>query len=261
MRSAYRVSAIYALIASLWIFLSDRLIELFSDSASQLGLYSTVKGIVFVLSTSLMLFYLVRRELAAKNAIILQLKKEANLREELVQELHHRIKNNLQIAIGLVNLESREIASMDELNEPIVHQLNERIVRKLSSLSAVFNNVYNMKDMKAICLQAVLHEYEQLLGGSTFTVGEIDESINYSLETITSSLLLLDAIHELTASAGLHLKLDSSKEGSFVLSPDPGIPQELAQRIERDEFITTMLGSVRGTVEFTENKLCIHCKP
>lgn len=253
MRNAFRVSGLYAIVASAWILLSDRVIELFSDSASQLGLYSTVKGIAFVLSTSLMLFYLVRRELAAKNQIIRQLEKEAVLREELVHELHHRIKNNLQIVIGLVNLESRESASVDELNE--------RIVRKLMSLSSVFNIVYNMRDMKSISLSAVLREYEQLLGGHSFSLSSVDDSLSYSVETITSLVLLVDAIHELSADAGLGLSLASIEEGRLDIVADAGFPEGLTRRIEGDDFIATMLGSAHGAMELSGDTLTVRFNP
>jgi PAS domain S-box-containing protein len=57
----FKITLIYAVLSSMWILLSDRLIEIVFSSPSQLALASTMKGWLFVLVTSLLLYWLLNR--------------------------------------------------------------------------------------------------------------------------------------------------------------------------------------------------------
>lgn len=61
----WAVVLIYAAVSSLWILLSDRVLELLLRDPAQLLLVSTLKGWLFVLLTSVLLFVLMRRQLSA----------------------------------------------------------------------------------------------------------------------------------------------------------------------------------------------------
>ena len=75
--AALRISVLYATFAGAWIWWSDRALEvLFPDPASQAWLQS-VKGSFFVLVTSLLLFFLIRRDVLVREALTAKLKLEA----------------------------------------------------------------------------------------------------------------------------------------------------------------------------------------
>lgn len=61
--SALRITAIYTLFAGLWIFASDRILAIFVSDFGRLQELQTVKGMVFVSVTALLLFWLLSREL------------------------------------------------------------------------------------------------------------------------------------------------------------------------------------------------------
>lgn len=63
-RSALTIAATYALIAALWIVLSDRAVSLISDELHTLAYIGTAKGLVFVAVTSCALYALLRIHLA-----------------------------------------------------------------------------------------------------------------------------------------------------------------------------------------------------
>lgn len=63
-RIALRISAIYAAVSALWIFISDRVLGVMVDDPHLLTRLSIAKGWVFVAATALMLFALVRRSIA-----------------------------------------------------------------------------------------------------------------------------------------------------------------------------------------------------
>jgi PAS domain S-box-containing protein len=63
-----KVILIYAVLSALWILLSDRLIDLLFSSSNQFVLASTIKGLLFVLATSLLLYWLLNRHLSGVTA-------------------------------------------------------------------------------------------------------------------------------------------------------------------------------------------------
>ncbi|DAB32907.1 MAG TPA: GGDEF domain-containing protein, partial [Sulfurospirillum sp. UBA11407] len=57
----WRIVAIYLLFALLWIFFSDSLLEFFVTETKTLSVFQTYKGVFFVLSTSVILYFLIKR--------------------------------------------------------------------------------------------------------------------------------------------------------------------------------------------------------
>ena len=62
LRAALRVTGMYALFAALWIIFSDQVLGLVLEEPEHIILIETIKGFVFVLVTSLLLFAALRRE-------------------------------------------------------------------------------------------------------------------------------------------------------------------------------------------------------
>lgn len=182
---ALHITIIYLVFSLLWIFLSDRILLAFTDDINLIALISNLKGFFFVSISALIIFMLVSRKIAEKNEIIAALDREVDVRAELIRELHHRIKNNLQVVISLVNLES---ASHRE-REAFINALNE----KLQSMMAVFNVVYNYNDMRNIALDRVLHSYAKT-SPRRLTLLPPQAQPSLSVEAITSLMLVLDSV-------------------------------------------------------------------
>ncbi len=70
MNSALKVSLFYFIFSALWIFFSDRVLLIFFTNVEEYKNFSTVKGMLFVLISALLIYHLVSREL--------KLLKEAN---------------------------------------------------------------------------------------------------------------------------------------------------------------------------------------
>ncbi|MEW8691142.1 MAG: PAS domain S-box protein [Candidatus Thiodiazotropha endolucinida] len=58
---ALTIVFIYAVLSAVWILLSDKLIEIITSSQSQMALASTLKGWLFILLTSVLLYWLILR--------------------------------------------------------------------------------------------------------------------------------------------------------------------------------------------------------
>lgn len=246
---AMRVALKYAAFASLWIVFSDSAVALISSDLGQMRFYSMSKGLAFVLTTGLLLFFWVRQELREKNGIIAELNREAAVREQLIRELHHRIKNNLQVVMGLVNMSARECDGADEAAA--------RIADKLHSLMAVFNVVYEYPDMRRISFSRVMEEYSRITSRRiVLEVGPADAG--YSVETMTSLLLLVNAmLEDLDGSggcAGATISLDGP--GGFTMRPDGGCGDKAAS-LGANEVVIALLESVGGTLTTNDDGVAV----
>ena len=68
--SAFRIGIIYFIISILWIFFSDKLILYISRDLQSITQYQTVKGIFFVIITTIIIYFLIFNELKRKNKLI-----------------------------------------------------------------------------------------------------------------------------------------------------------------------------------------------
>lgn len=84
---AGRIALLYALVAALWIYFSDKLLMLLPDGASpvQLTHLQSIKGLVFVLVTTLLLYGLVRRAVGRLEKSQAQLQRSNGLYQQLIQ--------------------------------------------------------------------------------------------------------------------------------------------------------------------------------
>ena len=60
-RLSFKIAAIYAAVGALYIFFSDRVAAVFSDTPQGLAQIEIIKGLLYVLLTALLLYYLVNR--------------------------------------------------------------------------------------------------------------------------------------------------------------------------------------------------------
>lgn len=80
-----RLSLIYALVAAVWIILSDAIVALLTDTDD--SYLQTIKGIIFILATALLLFAIVRRELRLQQATQQALEESQRMLSTLMSNL------------------------------------------------------------------------------------------------------------------------------------------------------------------------------
>jgi hypothetical protein len=240
MKSAIKIAIIYLVFASLWIILSDKLVASISPNLSLATLYSSVKGIAFVVTTGILLFLLILADSKKLNTYIDKLHGENEKKNQLITEMHHRISNNIK-AISALLCFDRTKASVDEKN---------RIISKLISMESVFNILYDNQDIDRLTVTNVFDEYVKL------SKRDIAVQHNYlfnaiDVETLASLLLIIDSVVDcLMIDNGIHkVKIEIKSRDSIILSFDlleKSLPQILGQS---QAFIDQYLNRISGTME------------
>lgn len=114
--SSTKIVVIYFVISFIWILLSDRAVIYIFNDISTITMVQTWKGWGFVLVTSLLMFVLFYRDMKVIDHQKKQIKESLVEKESLLKEIHHRVKNNMQVITSLLRLQSRETSdSVDQL--------------------------------------------------------------------------------------------------------------------------------------------------
>jgi PAS domain S-box-containing protein len=140
----------------------------------------------------------------------------ASLKEKeiLLKEIHHRVKNNMQIVSSLLNLQSRYVT-----DDKIIHILQE-CQNRIRSMALVHEKLYHSEDLSKI---NSISYVETLIKDVLRTFGEGTAHININLE-IDNVFLDIDIaipcgliINELLSNAYKHAFSDR-KEGTIGIS-------------------------------------------
>ncbi|MBU0936490.1 MAG: sensor histidine kinase [Spirochaetes bacterium] len=141
-RSALRIAGLYLLIATLWILLSDRILVFLTGDISQLAIFQTFKGIFFVAATGALLYFYSKKRIGILMEVQSRQEQAAlqSLQEKeiLLREVHHRVKNNMQLILSLMNIKETSATAINDVRNSIV------------SMSFVHNLLYQNPDLAAI---------------------------------------------------------------------------------------------------------------
>jgi two-component system, sensor histidine kinase PdtaS len=101
---------------------------------------------------------LANEELAAQNQIIVKKNEENSM---LAKEIHHRVKNNLQIVISLLRMHSDEVKS-EETKRHFSEATN-----RIMTMSLIHQKLYQEKELSNIDFDAYLEDLAQEIIGSS----------------------------------------------------------------------------------------------
>jgi hypothetical protein len=110
-----------------------------------------------------------------------KIKKSLKEKEILLQEVHHRVKNNLQIISSILNLQTRSI------NDPKIHELIKETRYRIMSMSFIHDLLYQTKDFTNIDFS----KYLQNITSNIMNTYTLNKNIVLNLDT-ESILLNLD---------------------------------------------------------------------
>lgn len=159
---------------------------------------------------------------------------EANEHQKvLIKEVHHRVKNNLQVLNSFLNLEKRAYK-----NKPNI--IIDHMQSRLSSLAILHEKTYNTTDFKNINLKEYIEDQDSQLRGliglrdGIEFESEVDEDLVLTIEVITPLLLVID---ELTMNAIKHAFPDKTAPNKKIIKKIHRIDNENAELILQDNGV------------------------
>ncbi len=165
----------------------------------------------------------------------------------LIKEVHHRVKNNLQVLNSFLNLEKRAYR-----NDP--NLIIEHMQKRLTSLALLHEKTYNAKDFKNINLNEYMLDHDKktknMLDSPINVEFEthVDESLNLTVEVITPLLLIVD---ELTMNTIKHAFPDNSMPNKKIIKEVRKLDADTAQLIVRDNGV-----GIKDPTKITKNLGC-----
>jgi len=134
----------------------------------------------FVLIAILAYMYvLIRRKNDALTASNAQINEQSTKLQVLMKELHHRVKNNLQIVSSLLNLQSSRITDPEALN--VLNASRQRI----EAMSIIHNSLYQRDNANKVDMKKFL---PVLLNNILESFGQNREEIDISMEILIDDM-------------------------------------------------------------------------
>lgn len=150
----------------------------------------------------------ITRDITELKKVENQLKSSLKEKEVLLREIHHRVKNNMQIISSLLNLQSRHLT-----DEKTVNVLNESRNR-VRSMAMVHEELYRSRDLSKIDFA----DYIQRLLSGLFSSYGVDKNIIRPVVNVENVLLSIDIavpcgliINELVSNSLKHAFMQGQK--------------------------------------------------
>lgn len=149
------------------------------------------------------------KELEFKNELVENQNRE---KTAMLKEIHHRVKNNLQVITSLLRLQSRDIE-----NEEAVTHFNEAIDR-ISAMALIHNQMYQSKDLNKIELEPYLQSLSKNILNSYILNIPVNTNFKIELKYVTSNVIVSIALifNELISNSLKHAFLNKS-EGTITI--------------------------------------------
>ena len=165
----------------------------------------------------------------------------------LIKEIHHRVKNNLQVLSSFLNLEKRAYKDDPDL-------IIEHMQTRLNSLALLHEKTYNSQNFKNINLKDYLLDHDNQTMNVVDSPNNIefetivDENIELSIEVITPLLLIID---EITMNAIKHAFPDKISSNNKITKSIKCIGNNTAELIIKDNGV-----GMKDTSKITKNLGC-----
>ncbi len=199
--------------------------------------------------------YRTKQQLSSKLQLAL------NEKEILLKEIHHRVKNNLQLVLSLLNIQARELKN--EQVDAFLEKGEARIV----SMALIHKTLYSNEDLSRVDIKAysenLLHSIFHSFGLDdskyTFTVNA--DNINFDIQTAVPLGLILNELscnalkHAFVSREEGHLLIDikhKSAEYFRLTVADDGIgimDKEASKGSIGLELVSTLTEQLRGTMD------------
>ncbi|MBF9251870.1 hypothetical protein I2I11_01040 [Pontibacter sp. 172403-2] len=186
-------------------------------------------------------------------------------KETLLQEIHHRVKNNLQIVISMLNLQARHV------EDPLAQEVMRAIRGRVRSMSLLHERLYRHDDLGQIDLE----DYFRSICDSLYaSYGKDEQQVGLRLEVppikldidaaITLGLIINELISNTLKYAFpvgqkglLHIQLKHNNNGHYTLTVSDngrGLPEGFALRQKQSfglQLVASLSKKLNGEITFS----------
>lgn len=231
-------------------------------------LYTTIAGLLLILVAAIV-FFVLYGKIKSKNALISKTLREKEL---LLYEIHHRVKNNLQMISSLLNLQSKYVSDKNAF------EALQKGRHRVKSMAILHKQLYSGKEITDVDMEPYLQELARNIVGqhtSGDSIPELDIRIRDVVMKVEEAIPVGLIVNELLTNALKHafpderaqpgrieVKMESSPagEGWLLVVSDNGVGARLPeneQGVEGDSFGRRLVGllaqKLRATVH-TQNE-------
>lgn len=196
-----------------------------------------------------------------------ELEKLLKEKELLLKETHHRIKNNLQLIVSMISLQSDKIA------EPQSLELLEVTKLRIANIARIHERLYEDKKFSSINLKTFIKEiadalllnfnYDRKKIEFKYEIEEIEFDLNYNVNIclIINELLTNSIKHAFGETDGGEIRINLKQEGDniiFIVSDNGG---GLPDNFKLEDFNSLGLTIVKSLVNQMDGKIRIESPP
>ena len=191
------------------------------------------------------------------------IKKQKEEKEVLLKEIHHRVKNNLQVINSLIRLQCAYTDDQEALD--LFDECQNRII----SMALIHEKMYEAHDLSNINIEEYISELSQNLLRSYRLNKHLELDIDVSVKTLTLDTLIPLGLllNELISNSLKHaftdqneagvitVKLDLEPSGKFILEIGDngiGLPKDFTFNSAHTlgmELVVTLSSQLDGTIE------------
>ena len=194
-----------------------------------------------------------------------EIAKERDTNAILLQEIHHRVKNNLQIIVSLLSLQSRFITDATLLNT------FGEIQNRIRSMSLIHQKMYKTEDLKSVNIEEYIRDLSNNLVTTYRLTNQIQLDINvevnnFSSDTLTPLGLIInevisnalkyafeeDRVGRITVSLK---KADSNKYEMIIGDDGIGLEENILEKADESfgtELIGALVEQLNGSIELMD---------
>lgn len=125
---AFKIAGIYAIAGLLWILLSDRLVMAVTSFEYQQAILQSMKGGVFILLSSLLIFLLVGTSLQRWSQTRSELEVAVEQADRLHRILRHNLRNSCQVISGNAELLAEDTVHDEAEQLQRIRDQNDRLI-------------------------------------------------------------------------------------------------------------------------------------
>lgn len=208
----------------------------------------------------------INNDITKRKKVEYKIKASLKEKETLLKEIHHRVKNNLQIISSLLDLQERYVK-----NDPIAVNVLKESKNRVMSMAMIHEMIYKSKDLSHINFSEYIRNlisniFQSYGANSSITSVKNIEQIYLNIETAVPLGLIISEL----ISNSLKYAFPEDKKGEILVSLTKdekfeltisdngiGLPEEIDFNTESTlglKLVRSLINQVDGTIQLDRTK-------